>query len=103
MVHVAAGIGIVLASLLVGMWGYRHLEYLSWESAFLNVAMLLGGMGPVDAPQTEGGKLFAGTYALYAGIIFLVAVGVMLAPLIHRVLHRFHLADEAIGRKNRRP
>jgi hypothetical protein len=56
--------------------------------------MLLGGIGPVDAPQTDGGKLFAGLYALYAGLVFLVVAGLILAPLVHRIMHKFHWARD---------
>jgi hypothetical protein len=72
------------------MLGYVHYERLAWRDAFLNAAMLLGGMGPVDAPRTDAGKIFAGLYALYAGLVFLIVAGVLLAPVVHRVLHRFH-------------
>jgi hypothetical protein len=92
--HVAAGGAVVAASLALGMAGYAHFEGLSWLDAFLNAAMLLGGMGPVDPPQTDGGKLFAGLYALYAGLAFLVLAGIVLAPVVHRILHRFHWTDE---------
>lgn len=81
---------IVVASLLAGMAGYEYYEGLAWRDAFLNAAMLLGGMGPVESPQTAGGKLFAGFYALYAGLVFIAVTGIMLAPVVHRVLHRFH-------------
>ena len=96
---IAFAIGLVAASLAVGMWGYRHFERLAWLDAFLNAAMLLGGMGPVATPVTRGGKLFAGLYALYAGLILLVSVGIMLTPVFHRLMHRFHLEeqDEAGG------
>ena len=60
-----------------------------------SAAMLMGGMGPVNAPQTDAGKLFAGIYALYAGLVFLIAVGVMLTPVVHRLLHRFHWDRQA--------
>ena len=89
--HVAASAGLVLFSLLLGMAGYSYFEHLPWRDAFLNAAMLLGGMGPVDAPKTDGGKLFAGVYALYAGLVFLVSVGVAMTPVLHRLLHKFHL------------
>jgi len=88
--HFAVATALVLGSLLIGMAGYAHYEGLAWRDAFLNAAMLLGGMGPVEVPRTEGGKLFAGLYALYAGLVFLVAVGIVLAPLVHRLLHKFH-------------
>ena len=92
---VALSAGLVVVSLAVGMWGYQHFEHLEWRDAFLNAAMLLGGMGPVEAPATPGGKLFAGFYALYAGLILLVSVGLMLTPVLHRLMHQFHLEEGA--------
>jgi hypothetical protein len=83
--------GLIAVSLAVGMIGYRVLEGLSWIDAFLNASMLLGGMGPVNAPVTYGGKLFAGCYALYCGLAVIVIAGVILAPVAHRILHRFHM------------
>lgn len=90
----ALGTALVGGSLGVGMLGYSHYEGLAWRDAFLNAAMLLGGMGPVEEPRSPGGKLFAGAYALYAGLVFLVAVGVTLAPVLHRALHSFHLESD---------
>ena len=96
--RMARHFGVVLAlaagSLAIGMTGYMALEHLAWRDAFLNSAMLLGGMGPVDAPRTDAGKLFAGLYALYSGFALLAIAGVILAPILHRFLHRFHLEDE---------
>ena len=77
-------------SLAIGMAGYHLLEHLGWVDSFLNAAMLLGGMGPVDPPHTVAGKLFAGLYAMYAGIFLMVCGGLFLVPVFHRVLHRFH-------------
>ena len=88
--HVVAALGLLLASLGIGMVGYVVFEQLSWIDAFLNAAMLLGGMGPVDPPHTDAGKLFAGLYALYAGLVFLLMAALIFTPLLHRVLHRFH-------------
>lgn len=88
--HLAVALLLLALSLAGGMWGYMHWEQLAPADAFLNAAMLLGGMGPVNPPQTLAGKLFAGTYALYAGLVFIVATALVLTPLIHRVLHRFH-------------
>lgn len=88
--HGAAAAALVLVSLLLGMAGYMFFEHLPWRDAFLNAAMLLGGMGPVDAPKTNGGKLFAGCYALYAGLVLIAAVGIIYAPILHRFLHKFH-------------
>ena len=90
LLHVAAALALAVFSLAVGMAGYMGFEHLSWQDAFLNTAMLMGGMGPVDAPKTNAGKLFAGCYALYAGVIFIISAGVVLAPVVHRLLHRFH-------------
>lgn len=88
--HAGLAGAVVFASLLAGMAGYAYFERLGWLDSFLNAAMLLGGMGPVDLPQTPGGKLFAGLYALYSGMVFLVTAGLVLSPIMHRALHRFH-------------
>ena len=93
--HVGIAIGVILGSLLMGVLGYHFLEGLAWIDALVNAAMLLGGMGPVDALHSEAGKLFASFYALYSGIVFLVAVGIIFAPIFHRILHHFHLEIEA--------
>ncbi|HEX6766141.1 MAG TPA: hypothetical protein VF103_11700 [Polyangiaceae bacterium] len=88
--HFLAAAGIVVGSLGIGMLGYEHFEHLSWLDGFLNSAMLLGGMGPVDPPKTDGGKVFAGLYALYAGLVFLVTAAILAGPVLHRLLHKFH-------------
>ncbi len=90
-------IALVAVSLLIGMTGYHLLEGLSWIDAFLNASMLLGGMGPVDNPHTFGGKLFAGLYALYCGLVVIVSTGIILAPLAHRILHRFNAESREKG------
>lgn len=92
--HGAAAAALILVSLAIGMSGYMAFEHLARIDAFLNASMLLGGMGPVDLPRTEAGKVFAGLYALYAGLVFLVTVGLIFAPLIHRIMHRFHLEND---------
>ena len=90
LLHLCAALGLLALSLAIGMLGYMRLEKLSTLDAFLNSAMLLGGMGPVNVPGTTAGKLFAGLYALYAGLVFIVTAALILTPLVHRVLHRFH-------------
>ena len=90
LVHTIAALGLLAASLALGMLGYIGFEHLSWIDAFVNASMLLGGMGPVNTPQTVAGKLFAGFYALYAGIVFIVTAALLLTPVLHRMLHRFH-------------
>ena len=91
---VAAGLFLVAMSLAVGMGGYHVYEGLSWLDAFLNASMIFSGMGPLLSPVTTGGKLFAGFYALYSGLAVLVIAGVIIAPVAHRFLHRFHLEAE---------
>jgi hypothetical protein len=94
---------VVLAvSLFLGMLGYRLTEGLDWLDAFVESAMLLGGMGPVHAPTTTAGKLFAGVFALYAGILVIGTAGVILAPVFHRVLHSFHVQDDDDEKQNER-
>jgi hypothetical protein len=89
--HSAVAAALVASSLAVGMAGYHGLEGLPWIDAFVNASMLLGGMGPVDALHSDAGKLFAGCYALYCGLVVIVAAGLLLAPFVHRLLHHFHL------------
>jgi hypothetical protein len=85
------GTGILAFALGIGMTGYHFFESLNWVDAFVNAAMILSGMGPVNQLNTNGGKVFAGCYALFSGLVFLTAVGILLAPIAHRALHRFHL------------
>ena len=92
--HAAVALALLLLSLFLGMTGYAYFEHLPWRDAFLNSAMLMGGMGPVDAPHTDGGKVFAGLYALYAGLLFLIIAGIVLTPVVHRVMHQFHWEED---------
>jgi len=94
LMHLLAAFILLLVSLAIGMVGYSYFEDLPWRNAFLNSAMLLGGMGPVDPIQTNGGKLFAGMYALYSGLVFIVTAALVFTPILHRVLHRFHWDDK---------
>ena len=82
---------IISASLGIGILGYHITEGLPWLDSLLNASMILGGMGPVDPVRTIAGKWFASFYALFSGMVLLVAVGVLIAPVFHRFLHRFHL------------
>jgi hypothetical protein len=86
----AAASLLIGVSLAVGMLGYRYTEGMAWIDAFANAAMILSGMGPLSPLQTWGGKLFAGLYALYSGLVLIVAAGIILAPVVHRLLHHFH-------------
>ena len=91
--NVLAALVMIGVALVIGMAGYHATEGLSWLDAYLNAAMLLGGMGPVDVLHTATGKLFAGTYALFCGLLIVIASGVVLAPILHRVLHALHADD----------
>ena len=97
-VRLARGVGIglivIACALGMGMVGYRTFEGMSWVDAFDNAAMILSGMGPVSSLQTNGGKIFAGCYALFSGLAFIAILGIIFAPVFHRFLHRFH-EDEA--------
>jgi hypothetical protein len=92
---------LAAATLLLGMAIYHWVEGLPWSSAFLNAAMLLGGMGPVDPLVTEAGKWLAGLYALFAGLVFLVVAGVMLSPVVHHVLQHLEARSEPESRTGR--
>jgi hypothetical protein len=93
-VHLGLASCLLLVSLVAGMFGYIQFEHMPWIDAFLNTAMLLGGMGPVNPPQTEGGKLFAGVYALYAGLVFIVTAALVFTPIVHRLIHHFHWSEK---------
>src|SRR6478735_4508404 len=86
---------LIVTSLLAGMAGYHWLEHLGWLDSYLNAAMILSGMGPLWSPLSDGGKVFAGAYALYSGVAVLAFASVVLAPIGHRLLHRFHAEDES--------
>lgn len=83
-------VGLILVSLAIGMAGYHWIARLPWVDAFENAAMLLGGMGPVGNVENAAGKIFAGLFALYAGLVFLVVTVLVLTPVFHHALHRFH-------------
>jgi hypothetical protein len=92
--HGIAAMLFLAVSLGIGVVGYHFTENLPWIDSLLNASMILGGMGPVDMLKTEGGKLFASFYAIYAGVAFLLVVGIIIAPLAHRLLHRLNLDEK---------
>jgi hypothetical protein len=94
-ISLLAGMVMILISLMVGMAGYHWLENMSWVDAFVNAAMILSGMGPVEPLHTNGGKIFAGIYALFSGLALIGVAGIMFAPVIHRFLHRFHIDEDS--------
>jgi hypothetical protein len=94
LVHSAIASCLIAVSIGLGMLGYCQFEHMPLLDGFLNSAMLLGGMGPVNPPVTDSGKLFAGLFALYAGLVFIVTAGLLFTPLLHRLMHRFHWDDK---------
>ena len=101
--HGMVSLAAVAGSLGLGVVGYHYLEGLPWLDALLNASMILGGEGPVDRLHTIAGKVFASAYAIFSGVIFLVAVSFLVAPLAHRLLHRLHLDQESDpGRDSKR-
>ena len=85
--------GLIGCSLAIGILGYHFIAGLGWIDAVLNGSMILTGMGPVNALSTDAAKLFASAYALFSGVVFISATGILLTPIFHRVLHRFHLEE----------
>jgi hypothetical protein len=92
--HGLVGLAIIFVSLVIGVVCYHQLAGMSWVDAILNAAMIMGGMGPVNPLVSDGAKLFAAGYALYSGLVLLLSVGLIFAPVFHRILHRFHLENE---------
>jgi hypothetical protein len=91
------GLLLLVFSLVIGMFGYHFLGKLSWVDSLLNASMILGGMGPVDRMEITEAKIFASVYAIYSGVILLASVSILMAPIFHRFLHHFRLADEDQG------
>ena len=94
--HGGFAFALVVVSLGLGALGYHFSERMPWIDAFLNASMILSGMGQVNELHTSGGKLFASFYSLFSGVVFLVAVGIIFAPLVHRLLHRLHLESDGM-------
>lgn len=94
LIHGVAAFLLMFVSLLIGVVGYHRIGGLGWVDSILNASMILGGMGPVDPLQSNAAKLFAAFYALFSGVVFLVVVGIMIAPMAHRLLHYLHLDED---------
>jgi hypothetical protein len=98
--HFLFGTAAVAAALFIGVAGYHYFDRLSWIDSLVNASMILGGMGPVDPLTNNAAKLFASFYALFSGLVFIALLGLLLAPFFHRVIHRFHLAEDARGQED---
>jgi hypothetical protein len=88
---VGVGCGVIGVVLFIGMSGYHWLAGFSWVDSFLEASMILGGMGPVNELKTDGAKIFAAIYALFSGLVFIGLMGIVLTPVVHRALHKFHV------------
>jgi hypothetical protein len=91
-------VGLIIIALFMGMAGYHWVAGLSWVDSLLNASMILGGMGPVDNPSTNPAKIFASLYALFSGLVFIAVMGIFFAPIMHRVLHKFHIDDKEMSK-----
>lgn len=92
----AIALGVIAAGLIVGILGYRYIAGFNWIDSLLEASMILGGMGPVREMPNDASKIFASIYALFSGLVVLALMGIMLAPVMHRVMHKFHVADEDV-------
>ncbi len=90
---VMAGILIAVA-LFIGVIGYHWIAGFDWVDSLLEASMILGGMGPVNSLATTGAKMFASGYALFSGLVFIAIMGIILAPVTHRMLHKFHIDED---------
>jgi hypothetical protein len=92
--HGLAACLLLIASILFGVLGHLYFEpHIPLHDAIFNATLLLGGVGPVILPESIGGKLFFAAYGLYVGLVFVASIGLILAPIAHRLLHRFHFDD----------
>ena len=92
--HFAIGSAAIAVALAIGVCGYHWIAGFNWVDSFLNASMILGGMGPVGELPTDASKIFAGVYALFAGLFFIAMLGLLLAPFLHRLAHRLHIVDD---------
>jgi hypothetical protein len=96
---VALSAAIAAAALTVGVLGFHFVADATWMDALHNASMILGGMGPVVEMKTNGAKLFSSAYALFCGLVFISVVAVTLVPVLHRVLHKFHMDETDLKKK----
>ena len=102
--NILVALEALLVSLGLGIIGYHNLCHFSWIDSLLNASMILGGMGPVCPIDDEyiSGKIFASFYAIFSGIGFVGGISILLAPILHRIYHRFHIEDELEKETNRK-
>jgi len=92
----AIALALIAVALMIGITGYRYLAGLNWVDSLLEASMILGGMGPVNQLPSDASKIFASVYALFSGIIFIGVMGIVLAPVVHRLMHKFHVDEKDV-------
>ena len=92
----AVGLGLILVALLIGIFGYHSLAGFGWIDSLLEASMILGGMGPVNQLPNDAAKVFASIYALFSGLILIALMGIILSPVAHRVMHKFHVDEKDV-------
>ena len=95
---VAMALGLIALVLIIGIAGYHYLAGFSWIDSLLEASMLLGGMGPVNQLPNDAAKIFASAYALFSGLIFIAVMGLVLSPVLHRILHKFHVDEKDVDK-----
>jgi len=93
-VYIGIAILLILVALFIGIAGYHWIAGLGWADSLLNASMILGGMGPVNLLTNTGAKVFASLYALFSGLVFIAVMGIVFSPIVHRMLHKFHVDDK---------
>jgi hypothetical protein len=92
----AMALGLMVTVLLIGIAGYHYLAGFDLVDSLLEASMLLGGMGPVNPLPSDAAKIFASLYALFSGLIFIAVMGLVLTPVVHRILHKFHVDEKDV-------
>ena len=92
----AVALGLILIALMVGIVGYHFIAGFNWVDSLLEASMILGGMGPIKELPSDGAKVFASIYALFSGIIFIGVMGIILSPVVHRIMHKFHVDEKDV-------
>lgn len=92
--HVFYALLVMIVTLAIGVFAHLLLEQVSWHEALLNTAFIIGGLGPYIVPESIAGKLFFAFYSMFVGLVYIGTLGIILAPLAHRLIHKFHLDDD---------
>jgi len=92
----AIALALIAVVLMIGMAGYHYIAGLNWIDSLLEASMILGGMGPVNQLPNDSSKIFASAYALFSGLIFIAVMGLVLSPVVHRILHKFHVDEKGV-------